>query len=154
MIRFAGAFITVVTCTVFGSAYALLFIDEMDPKNPANIGAGIFAPMYRHWVEYPLVIWMTFLIVVVAYYWLLGDKRIVVNWSVASQWWFRLHVASAAVILFGLVAALAVGQRLHVRDAVTALVGLAFLAIGVWERLTTRPQGVDSPDGAIVRVRR
>ena len=135
MIRIIGAFITVISCMVAGFGYLMLFADEIDPRNPVNKGVGILAPMYRHWVEYPLVIWMAFLIVLVGYYSLMGTKGgIVVNWSVADYWWFRLHIASAIVILFGLFAAFAIGQPLHARDAVTTAIGLGFLAIGVWQR--------------------
>jgi hypothetical protein len=137
MLRLSGAFITVISCVTAGFSYFLLFQDEFDPNNPVNVGAGFFAPMYRRWVEYPLVIWTIFLVAIVGYCLLIGGRqRIVVNWSVAHQWWFRLHLASGIVILVGLMSALIAGQQFHWRDIVSVALGMGFLALATFDRLT------------------
>ena len=100
------------------------------------------------------MIWMTFLIVVVSFYGLFGSKLgIVVNKAVAHQWWFRLHLASGTVVLFGLAGALATGQQLHVRDIVTAALGLGFLASASFDRLTGKTNNDKSPTDTVHMLR-
>ena len=138
LIRFGGAFLVVVLSSAAGAAYMAIYSDEIAPGDPANLGKGLLAPMYRHWIEFVVVIWTAFLTVAVGYYLVFGSKMgIVINWPVVRPFMSRLHFVSGSLIMASLLIALITGQPMHLRDMILAFVGLGLLAIVVWERVGT-----------------
>lgn len=139
VIRGCGAFLTVILASAAGFGYVVLFIDEMDPSAPVNVAAGALAPMYRHWVEFVLIEWTTFVTVVAGYYWVFGFRAgIHVNWPQVRRWLFWLHLLSGAVLTSGLLIAVVIGQPLQFRDLATASIGIGLLGMSVYERTDRR----------------
>ena len=138
MTRLFGAFLSVIAATVAAFRYFQVFADEFDPRDPANRGAGVLAPMYRHWIEYVVICWTTMLSTAIGYYLTLGSGAgIKVNWAATRSFFFRLHAISGAVILFGLLVAVITGRPIQTRDAVTAGIGIRLLILsaaegGIW----------------------
>jgi hypothetical protein len=151
MIRFFVAFTTVVASSAAAIGYLALFSDEFDPRGPANLGAGWVAPMYRHWIEFVIIVWTTMATVGIGLYLALGARSgVQIHWPVVRRHLFRLHVISGAIILIGLFLAIVNGQPFQTRDAITALVGLSILAISALER----PTPLQRKNSAIWRVAR
>ena len=129
--------------------YLALFSDEFDPQAPANWNAGVLAPMYRHWIEFVIVVWTTLPTVGVALYLAFGARSgVQIHWRIFRRHLFRLHFVSGAIILTGLFLAIAFGQPFQVRDAITAIFGLSILGISALER----PTAGDQKRSAIWRV--
>jgi hypothetical protein len=66
-----------------------VFHDEMGPADAANRGAGLLAPMYRHWIEFAIVIWIAFIETTVGPYYFFGRATGVhINWHADSAFAF------------------------------------------------------------------
>ena len=135
MLRAACALVAVIATTASMIAYFALFHDEMDPRHPANLRAGLLAPMFRHWMEFAIIGWTTLPAAAIGFYLLVGTKDITINWPVVRRHFFRLHIASGGIILAGLSISLVNGQPIQLRDSITALVGIGILALGICERV-------------------
>lgn len=108
----------------------ILFADEIEPTHPANVGAGLLAPMYRHWLEFVVAIWTTMLTVIPGYYVLFGAQTgVAVNWEVVRLFLLRLHMASGLIFLANLLIPILGGQILQTRDLVLPFVELICVSI-------------------------
>jgi hypothetical protein len=113
-----------------------VFNDEINPADVANRGAGLLAPMYRHWLEFVIVIWIAMLETIVGPYYYFGRERarVIANWHVVRCLRFRLHAASGTIIAIGLLIATVFGKPIELRDAITAGMSVCFLSVAAWER--------------------
>ena len=139
LIRYAGAFLAVI-CVMFAAiSMGLLYGDELGSAHPVNAGKGIFAPMYRYWIELVILEWSTFMAVATGYYAVFGSMiGISINWNAVPIHISRLHFVGGALLVVGMLIALITRQPLQIRDAVVTTIGFVMLMTAIWEWLTVR----------------
>lgn len=74
MNRVVCALVSVLAACLAGMGYLWVFDDEIDPRAAANIGKGIFAPMWRHGAECLVIFATTWPAVAFVYYSLFGNR--------------------------------------------------------------------------------
>jgi hypothetical protein len=135
MKRFASAFISVVAAFLAGVLYLAIFNDEINPNHALNQQGGPFAPMYRHFLEYCIIVATTWPAVALGFYWAFGTFSEAEIMRHACRRFFILHCVSGGLILAGLFISAANGQPIHFRDSLTAVIGISILLLGVVERV-------------------
>ena len=131
MVRAACIFFAVIAACCTGFGYFLLFVDEFSPSDVANVGMGLIAPMWRHYVQYFIIITITWPTVAFAFYLLFGTPYEV---AVLRSAWFKLiplHFISVIIILIGLLHRVASAQPMGARDYAMGGVGVALFIIAV-----------------------
>src|SRR5258706_11834629 len=121
LFRFLGAIFAVMSTSAVSFGYAVLYGDELDPGHPANIGAGIAAPMYRHWIEGCVMMWTTLISATIGFYVVFGKRAgVVIVWPLVRWFVVRLHFASGVLLLTSLLIDLMMRGHVHLRDVVLA----------------------------------
>jgi hypothetical protein len=128
-----GAFLVVVTVLAAGLLTIVVYGEEIGPAHPVNAGQGIFAPMYRHWIEFLVLEWSIFIAMLTAYYVILGPSiGIHINWDVARMWVNRLNFLGSTLLIAGIVIAVIARQPLQIRDAIIPTICCFLLASITW----------------------
>ena len=139
LIRYLGAFLAVVCVMIAAISMGLLYGDELGSAHPVNAGKGIFAPMYRYWIELVILEWSTFLAAVTGYYAVFGPMiGVVLNRDRSRIFTFRLHFASGVLLIVGMLIAVIMRQPMHIRDAVVTTIGFVLLISAICEWFAIR----------------
>jgi hypothetical protein len=131
-----GVILSAMLAVVTSFTYMFVFVDEFNDFAPMNQADG-FTPLRRHCVELVLLGMSTFLTALAIYFWIAetpdGPK---LDWPKIRFFLFWLHLISGGVILVGLILAVEHGHAIHVRDGLTAMAVVVFLALSAWEFFT------------------
>lgn len=143
----------ILTLSVNGLAAGLFFAlygEEMNENLPPNVGKGILAPIYRHYVELIVLEWSTTSAVASGYYglvsMLLGYKF---NWSVVRRIAYRLHFIGGCLAVASVLIAIVTREPIHFREASLTCIGLVLFVAAIRERVSLQRsavQGVLSPN--------
>lgn len=139
LIRYVGAFLAVICVMVAAISMCLLYGDELGSAHPVNAGKGIFAPMYRYWIELVILEWSVFLATVTGYYAFFGPMiGVVLNGERSRIFMIRLHFVGGTLLIAGMLIAVIMRQPMQIRDAVITTIGFVLLMSAIWEWFAVR----------------
>ena len=131
MLRAACIFFAVIAACCTGFGYSLLFVDEFSPSDVANVGMGLTAPMWRHYVQYCIIITITWPTVAFVFYLLFGTPFEVAVMRSACFKLLPLHFVISSIIFIGLLHRVASAQPMGSRDYIMGGVGITLFIIAV-----------------------
>jgi magnesium-transporting ATPase (P-type) len=141
MVQAVGVLLAGFIAMIAPFGYLRAFIDELDPNAPANANGGPLSPMFRHCAEAYRIATTCFITVSAGYFWLCGWMAgLRFDWDRVRYILFWAHVASGVIILASLTIATVQGERVEVRDGITALAGGFLLLLSVCDLVIPRNQ--------------
>ena len=145
-----GAIFTASAGGLAAIVFFALFGDEMNENLPPNVGKGILAPVYRHYVDLLVFEWSAVVAVGSGYYALVARMMgREFNWSTFRRIAYRLHFIGGGVAIASVIAAIVTREPMHFREAILTGIGLVLFVAATRERVSLRRspvQGAFSPN--------